>query len=247
MALTQFEKYKIGNVFVHDLCSQDIYDSVTYSKDMDEAVVCFSMNGEGIANYNAKAPFKNLIDQASLIHADGWSTMMAGRVFTKGNYVERLATTDCYKDIIRSAIDNKLSVFFLGASEEDITKTVQNVQNEFPDMELAGYRNGYFDDLTEVTTMINESGAQVIFVGLGRPKQETISLELRKLCPNLKYIKTCGGLFDFLSGKNSRAPQFVQDIGMEWAYRLFNEPKRLFYRYFWTNCYSIYLYIFKSG
>ncbi len=246
MALTLFNKYVVGGVTVHDLNYEDIFTITKDSFDSPRPLLFFSMNGEGIANYSVNLEFKALVDESDYIHADGWSTMMAGRLFTKGKYSVRLATTDCYRNILEACLTFNKSVFFLGSKEEFLSKTVSNVKKEFTDIKVAGYQNGYFDNEIDVINKINESGASVVFVGLGRPKQESFALKIREQCPNVKLVKTCGGLFDFLSGKNKRAPLYLQRYGLEWAYRLYNEPKRLFFRYFWTNFYSLYLYTFKS-
>lgn len=240
-------KYRIGNVLVDDIDCYGMQTSVVSSLNRTDALVAFSMNGEGIANYNSDTAFKELIDKADIVHADGWSTMMAGRIFTKGKFPERVATTDCYRDLLLGCIECKYRVFFLGAEPSEIELAVSNIKNDFPDLNVVGFSHGFIKDLDKLYNEIAELNVQMIFVGMGRPRQERIALELKRNCPSLKYIKTCGGLFNFLSGKNPRAPMFLQRIGLEWLFRLCNEPRRLFFRYFWTNFYSIYLYCFKSG
>lgn len=247
MAMNSHPKYRIGGVFVNDLDYHDIANLTTEAFKGDKARLFFSMNGEGIANYNINLDFKRCVDEADYIHADGWSTMMAGRLFTEGEFPVRLATTDCYRNILEAAEKSERSVFFLGASEEVINTAVNNIQNEFRLLKVAGFSSGYFSNESEILHQINNSRASIVFVGLGRPKQEDFALRIRDNCPNVKLIKTCGGLFDFLSGKNRRAPLILQKYGFEWAYRLYQEPRRLFFRYLWTNFYSLFLYFTKSG
>ncbi len=241
------KKYRIGNVFVDDITCSEMYDSVSYSKKCSEPLVCFSMNGEGISHYNINKEFKNLINKADIVHPDGWSTMFAGRCLTKGKFIERVATTDCYKDLISACIDNGYNIFLLGSSQSEIEKACENLKLEFPQISIVGFNNGYFTDINKIKEKIDDTNAHFVLIGLGRPKQESTALFIKENCKNVKYIKTCGGLFNFLSGLNPRAPVFMQNNGLEWLFRLYNEPGRLFLRYLWTNIYSTYLYIFKSG
>ena len=242
-----YNTYKVAGVNVHDITCKDMESLVTSSVKGEKPIVVFSMNGEGISYYHTDSHFGCLIDKADIVHADGWSTMMAGRLLTKGSYIERVATTDAYKNMLDSAIISSAPVFFLGAKEKVVAKAVDNISNSFPNIHIAGFRNGYFNEEDEVSVfnMINSSGAKLIFVALGRPKQELMALKIRENCPNVRWIKTCGGLFDFLAGVNPRAPLWMQKNGLEWLFRLINEPKRLLWRYMWTNCYSIYAYLFK--
>lgn len=247
MALNDLNSYKVGGVRVNDLNYSDVELITKFSLQTNNQFLFFSMNGEGISNYNINKSFRSFVDQADFIHADGWSTMIAGRMLTPGKFSVRLATTDCYINILKTIEELDSSVFFLGAKEKTIEKAVRNIRNKFKSLRIAGFHSGYFADEKVIFDLINSSKASVVFVGLGRPKQEEFSIKIKNNCPNVKLVKTCGGLFDFISGKNKRAPVFLQKIGLEWAYRVFNEPRRLFFRYFWTNSYSIYLYLFKSG
>lgn len=247
MAIDRHPKFRIGGVLVNDLDYQDIFNLTLEALKGDKARLFFSMNGEGIANYSFNLDFKKCIDEADYIHADGWSTMMAGRLLTEGEYPVRLATTDCYRNIFEAAEKAERSVFFLGSSEEVINTAVNNIKKEYGLLKIAGFRSGYFSNNNGVFDHINRSGASIVFVGLGRPKQEEFALRIRDHCANVRLIKTCGGLFDFLAGKNKRAPLILQKYGFEWAFRIYQEPRRLFFRYLWTNFYSILLYLTKSG
>jgi exopolysaccharide biosynthesis WecB/TagA/CpsF family protein len=75
----------------------------------------------------------------------------------------------------------------------------------------------------------------VLWVGVGNPEQLFLAHRFKELMPDLTWIRTCGGLFDFLSGTRSRAPKAMQAVGMEWAYRMALEPQRLGWRYATTN------------
>ena len=80
-----------------------------------------------------------------------------------------------------------------------------------------------------------------------RPLQDTLAHKLKALVPSLTWVRTCGGLFDFLSGERSRAPAAMQNAGFEWAYRMALEPRRLAWRYATTNTHALYLIVMRSG
>lgn len=242
-----YESYIVGGVPVADVTCDQLGIICREALAHKKQTVAFSMNGEGISYYNTDSEFKSLIERADIIHADGWSTMMAGRLLTGGEYSERVATTDAYAQMLDAAISESAGVFLLGGKADVVRATADSLEKSFPRLDIRGYRDGYFeqDNIQSIAEEINSTGASMVFIGLGRPLQEKVALNLKELCPNVYWFKTCGGLFDFLSGDKPRAPVWMQNIGLEWLYRLGNDPRRLFYRYFWTNLYSIYAYILK--
>ena len=102
--------------------------------------------------------------------------------------------------------------------------------------------HGFFTDadLDGVVDGIRAARPDVLWIGVGRPRQERLAVELRDRLTGVTWIKTCGGLFDFLSGRASRAPDWMQRLGLEWLYRMGLEPRRLFWRYAVTNPHAIY-------
>jgi exopolysaccharide biosynthesis WecB/TagA/CpsF family protein len=152
-----------------------------------------------------------------------------------------------FHDVARHAETAGASFFFLGASQEVVERTVANVRRQYPRLAIAGLRNGYFavEEEDRVVEEINATGADILWVGMGAPHELAFSLRNRTRLTNIGLIKTSGGLFDFLSGKNSRAPQWMQSAGLEWLYRLALEPRRLFGRYVSTNCHAAYLLLSK--
>ncbi|RZF58939.1 WecB/TagA/CpsF family glycosyltransferase [Sphingobacterium corticibacterium] len=200
-------------------------------------IISFSLNGESLAKFHNDADFRTLFLNADYVHADGMSIVSASKKLSKEALPERIATTDWFHNVAEQSEESGESHYFLGGDELTIQKTIGNVRKLYPNLKIAGYRNGYFSeaDQQEVLNDINSARPNFVWVGLGRPKQERFSLLIRDNC-EVGLIKTCGGLFDFLSGNNKRAPVLMQKLGLEWLYRLSLEPKRLFRRYFVTNC-----------
>lgn len=204
--------------------------------------VCFSLNGQSLSDYHSSKFFSELLSKGDIIHADGMSIVKASKYVSKQPLIERIATTDWFHDVARSTENTPISHYFLGAKQEVLEQVIANVKSLYPGLKIAGYHHGYFKEDNEIIALLNSSNPDILWVGMGRPKQEKYAL-LFKDKTNVGLIKTCGGLFDFLSGKNKRAPLWMHNLGLEWLYRLYLEPKRLFKRYLKTNIHSIYIFV----
>jgi N-acetylglucosaminyldiphosphoundecaprenol N-acetyl-beta-D-mannosaminyltransferase len=108
---------------------------------------------------------------------------------------------------------------------------------------VVGVRHGYFaaGEQARVADEINAAAPDILWIGMGVPNEQVFSFAHRARLTKVGLIKTSGGLFDFLSGRNGRAPQWMQSAGLEWLYRLSLEPRRLFFRYLRTNPHALYL------
>lgn len=126
--------------------------------------------------------------------------------------------------------------FLLGARQDVLDKMTEVLGQRYPALRLAGSRNGYFSDADEagIVAQIAASGADCLFVGITSPKKERFLREHRDAL-GVPFQVGVGGAFDVAAGKVRRAPAIVQRIGMEWLFRVVQEPRRLFWRYFTTN------------
>lgn len=127
-----------------------------------------------------------------------------------------------------------LSVYLYGSKPEILNKLVQNLKHRFPNLKIAGMEPSKFRRLTdaervELVKRIEASGANAVFLGLGCPRQEVWAYEYRNLL-NIPILAV-GAAFDFHAGNLKPAPKTLQDMGLEWLYRLAQEPKRLWRRY----------------
>ena len=122
-------------------------------------------------------------------------------------------------------------------------KTDAALIGRFPNLKIVGHSHGYFrgDALRAKVEEINALAPDYLWVALGVPNEQAFVEEYTPLLTNVGVIKTSGGLFNFLSGSRSRAPQWMQKIGLEWAWRTWLEPRRLLWRYLTTNPRAIYL------
>lgn len=203
--------------------------------------VVLSSNGQGIALAGKDAEFAAVMDQADIIHADGMPVVFASRI-TQHPLPERIATTDFFHDAARAAEKHGLRFFVLGAKEGQNRAAVAAIKRMYPNVEIVGRRDGYFDASQDeaVCKEIRESKADVLWVALGKPRQEYWAIRNRANLLGVGWIKTCGGLYAFLAGDAPRAPEWMHRVGLEWLYRAIREPRRLGWRYLTTNPYSLY-------
>lgn len=175
------------------------------------------------------------VSNCGLILADGQSVVWASKLLGQP-LPERVAGIDLFEDLLGAAERNGMSVYLLGAKQEVIEAAVANARKRWPDLEIAGYRNGYFTDSQqgEVADAIRESGAQLLFLGMTSPKKEIFCAEYGRRT-GASLVHGVGGSIDIMSGLTKRAPQLWQKTGMEWAYRTVQEPGRMLPRYLRTN------------
>jgi len=155
---------------------------------------------------------------------------------------ERVATTDFFHDAARVAEIHGMSFYLLGGEGAENARAARAVRRHYPGLRIAGARHGYFDPAEEgdIVAEIRDSGADVLWVGLGVPREQAFMVRNRSRLEGLTWIKSCGGLFNFLSGTRRRAPVWMQRAGLEWSFRLAQEPRRLAVRYALTNVHALY-------
>jgi N-acetylglucosaminyldiphosphoundecaprenol N-acetyl-beta-D-mannosaminyltransferase len=173
--------------------------------------------------------------------ADGMSVVWALRAL--GQPVpERVAGVDLMARLLAAAGERRLRVYFLGARPEVVTALVESCQVQYPGLEIAGFRDGYFspDDQLSIVEEIRASGAHMLFVGMPSPFKE-IWCERHRQRLDVPVIMGVGGSFDVLAGFIRRAPRWVQLAGLEWFWRLLMEPRKLMKRYLTTNSEFIWL------
>ncbi len=196
-----------------------------------------SANGQVLALCGKDPDFLALMRKADQIHADGTPMVLYSKLFSKTPLPERVATTDLVHDVAQAAQEAGVSFYFLGATEEVNARAVEEMRSRYPKLVFAGRRNGYFsrDEEDAIVDEVNAAKPDILWIGLGVPlEQQFLDRNIDRLT-GVGVVKTSGGLFDFISGKNSRAPHWMQASGLEWLYRLWLEPRRLAVRYLTTN------------
>ena len=211
------------------------FDNVT----MDEAVdICKGfLQGEGakiIHTPNAEITqlcvedeaVKKTVNSADLIIPDGAGVVLASKILKKPLKC-KVAGIELCENLCRISGEMNASIFFLGGKPGIAEKAAEKLKEKYPDMLVAGINDGYFKDDAEVIEKINQSGASVLFVCLGVPKQEQWMVSHRDDFTTVKVMGGFGGSLDVLSGTIERAPKFFIKCNLEWFYRLCKEPKRI--------------------
>lgn len=183
---------------------------------------------------------QRFIKNAALVVADGQPIVWASQ-WLAHPLPERVTGIDLIDALAKRAEQERFRVYLLGASREVIRAAAANLQSKYPRLDICGYDDGYFSpaEAGDRVKAIRQSGAQILFVGMGVPRQEFF-LEEHWSDLDVSLAIGVGGSFDVIAGLKKRAPHWVQEAGMEWLYRLLQEPKRLWKRYLVTNLQFIY-------
>lgn len=190
------------------------------------------------------AVLRDSVKACDLINIDGMGVVLGARFC--GHYIpERVAGVDLFHNLLEMSAKRDFPVFLLGADQEIVEKTAKNVEALYPNLKIAGIHHGYFwDDEEAVVNKIRESGAKLLFVAITSPKKENfINKWQDKL--GVDFVMGVGGTFDVVAGKVKRAPVWMQNYGLEWLYRVIQEPGRMWKRYLITNSKFAYL-LFKE-
>lgn len=182
-------------------------------------------NPEIVMKANEDRNYMDTIRQADYITADGIGIVKAAQIL--GDPLpERVAGFDTLVDLLQLADQKRYSIYLLGAAEEVLEKTVANIQKDYPNVNIAGFHNGFFDwENNSIDEEIQSRKPDLIFVALGLPRQENwISQNLHKFEKGV--FMGVGGSFDVLAGAVQRAPEFWQKVNLEWFYRLLKQPSR---------------------
>ena len=182
-----------------------------------------------------------IINTAKIVIPDGMSTVWVSRRF-KDYPLERISGFDFFYEFSKIANEKGYSYFFMGGKSSDILIKIKNrLKNEFNHILLKGYFSPPFyshempeESNKKIINMINACRPDVLWIGISSPKQEEwIFNNIEKL--DIKMACCVGAVFDFYSGEINRAPVWMQKNYLEWLYRLYSEPKRLFKKYMIYN------------
>lgn len=213
------------------------------------ALVVTSANGQVLSMCARDQRIRDLFLDADLIHADDMPLVFASRLLCRTPLPERVATTDFFHDVARIAPARGATFYLLGATKTVIEQAARRAQTLYPDLKLVGWHSGYFTPAEErdVIAGINLVHPDVLWLGMGAPAELMFAIRHRDALRAVGVIKTSGGLFDFLSGKSPRAPDWMQAAGLEWAYRIYRNPKRLAGRYLVTNPHAAFLLLTRTA
>ncbi len=193
------------------------------------------VNAAKIVNMRRDEVLRNDVLSSDIILPDGTSVIWASRILGRP-LPERVAGIDVMIGMLRRGNENHYRIYCLGATDEVLEKTTARIAADYPGVQMVGWHNGYFTT-EEEPAIVDEIIAEkphILLVGMSSPKKEKF---LGRWNSRLQ-IPVChgvGGSFDVMAGKVQRAPEKWQRLGIEWLYRLLQEPRRLWRRYLVTN------------
>jgi N-acetylglucosaminyldiphosphoundecaprenol N-acetyl-beta-D-mannosaminyltransferase len=199
-------------------------ETVKHLIDSKQKAFSAAINPEKIYLSKSDMRVRNLLNQAEICICDGIGAALAVRILY-GKSIGRITGVALFYELIRASAQNNWKVFLLGASPETNVGAYQKLLNDNPSLQIVGRQDGYFKDTDEVVKKINDSGADLLFVAMGSPKQEIWIAENRDRI-NAPFCMGVGGTFDVVNGSVKWAPAFYRKTGTEWLYRLVSEPKR---------------------
>jgi N-acetylglucosaminyldiphosphoundecaprenol N-acetyl-beta-D-mannosaminyltransferase len=189
------------------------------------------VNVDKIVKLQNDLELRNAVLSCDLINADGQPIVWASRLLQRP-LKERVTGVDLFDSLVARCAEKGYQPYLLGARQEIVEKVVEVLKLRHPNLKIAGYRNGYWQPAEEaqVVQEIKRAQPQMLFVAMGSPKKE-IFLNRWKAELQTPFVMGVGGTFDVVAGLVRRAPLWMQKCGLEWFFRLIQEPRRMWRRY----------------
>lgn len=192
------------------------------------------VNVAKLVNMQSDRVLAESVRACDLVNIDGMGVLWGAR-WLGHDVAERVAGVDLFHELIGLAAARGYPVFLLGATDEVVRRTVDVLSAAHPTLRVAGFHHGYFwDDEEAVVARVAASGARLLFVAITSPKKETFVNRWRDRL-GVDFVMGVGGTFDVVAGRVRRAPLWMQRMGLEWFYRVLQEPGRMWKRYLTTN------------
>ncbi len=226
-----------------NLSMQETVDTIEDKVNKGEFFQHVVVNVAKLVNMQKDPELFDSVTSCDMINIDGMGVVLGAR-FCGHHIKERVAGVDLFYNLLAMSEKNNFSVFLLGAKDEIVKKTAEIVKSRYPNLSVAGYHHGYFFDNDEdekaVVEKIKASGAKLLFVAITSPKKENFINKWQDQL-GVNFVMGVGGTFDVAAGKVKRAPIWMQNYGLEWFYRVLQEPRRMWKRYLITNVKFLFL------
>lgn len=190
---------------------------------MDNVSQVVTINPEMFTCAKKDHDFSNILHDAQMVIPDGVGVKIGLKIL--GVNADRIAGIDFAYKMIELSAQNDLPIALIGAKSEVINSAKEKLLETFEKLRIVYTQDGYFDDEDKVLSELKESGARLVLVALGSPKQEKFISKAKTILP-FGLMVGVGGSFDVWSGVVERAPQIYQKLGLEWLYRTLKQPER---------------------
>ncbi|MCK9443685.1 MAG: WecB/TagA/CpsF family glycosyltransferase [Tissierellaceae bacterium] len=220
---------------IYNITLEETLDKIREFINGESLKVIFTPNTEIVMAAKDDNVLRDIINQGDLIVPDGIGLIYASRI-KKKPLKERVTGYDISMNMLNMADENSYSLYLLGGKEGIAQIAKDKIEEKYKHIKVAGYHHGYFkgshngytdhDEENKIIDEINSKNPDIIFLGLGFPKQE-IWIDANKSRLKGKVIIGNGGVIDVLSGNTKRAPEIFLKLNLEWFYRLIKEPSRI--------------------
>lgn len=217
------------------LTMNETVDLVEKYIEKNEPLHLIGVNADKINQMDKNDYLKKIVNSCGIINADGASVVLASR-FLGQPIPERVSGIDLMNLLVKRCELRNYKIFLLGAKDSVVKKTVREITDSYPNINICGYHDGYFseNDWGNISEILFKSQPDIVFVGITSPIKEYLVEFLQDMGHSCVFMGV-GGSFDVISGKIKRAPKWIQRLNLEWLYRMAQEPKRLGKRYLKGN------------
>ncbi|MEH7512316.1 WecB/TagA/CpsF family glycosyltransferase [Gottfriedia acidiceleris] len=234
------KRVKLLGTFLDCLTMEETIERSVKAIENKENIQHVVINASKINLMKEDEDLRDIVNSCPIINADGQSIVWAGR-FLGHRVPERVAGIDLFENLVRVSAEKGYKPYFFGAKQHVVKNVVAHYNSKYPELKIAGFRNGYFkkEESQEIAREIYNSGADILFVAFSSPMKEKWISENMPIM-NVSFAMGVGGSFDVVAGETTRAPKWMQRIGLEWFHRFIQEPRRMFKRYIIGNLRFIY-------
>lgn len=200
------------------------------------------VNANKVAQAYEDPSMREILWRGDYVLADGQPLLPMAKMLGQ-RIPERIDGIGLMEKLLGLANQHKYRIYLLGAKQDILEACVRKIQERYPNLIVAGYRNGYFKpaEVPGIISNLNATKPDMLFIGIGTPIKEQLADKYRDQI-DAAIVQGVGGSFDVIAGLVKRAPRWMQVLCLEWLYRVLQEPRRMFWRYTKTNGQCLYLF-----
>ena len=231
MKTTFTEKVTLFGITVDNLTMNETLDRIEVMIEDGAIHQHVVINVDKIVKMESNPNLRMAVVDCDLINADGQPVIWVSSLL-RVPLKERVTGIDLFDVLVARCAERGFRPYLVGSRQEIVAKTVDVLKGKYPKLQLAGWRNGYWsaDEEPMVVQEIKKARPDVLCMAVGSPKQELFLHKWKKEM-QVPFVMGVGGSFDVTAGVLKRAPRWMQDAGLEWLFRLAQEPRRLWRRY----------------
>lgn len=220
------DRINIHGVNISNITMREAVEKIQEWINGDSIHAVYTPNSEIIMQSQRDPELKSILNNAGLLIPDGAGVVLASKIL-KTPLKSKVSGIDLVKNLFETFSGKNVGFYILGGRPGVAEIAAVNIMEKYGKVKIKGYHNGYFSPEEEdhVIDLINQSGTDILIVGLGAPKQEFwIHRNMYRL--SCKVCIGVGGSIDIFAGKATLAPEIIRKLGFEWLYRLIREPRR---------------------